>query len=584
MSKKTYDFSALLKIFHYAKSYRFILILVTISAILSSLFSVARPYFLQFAIDKGIFVKDYEKLIYYGSMMLMVLFFEVISQILFVYYSGWLGEHVIANIRTQLFEKIVHFRMQYFDKSSVGTLVTRTVNDIQKISEIFSQGLFMIISDVLKMIVITVFMFSKHWQLSLLVFSIFPLTMGATKWFHKKVKDTFEKVRNEVANLNTFVQEHISGMKVVQNFASEDIEFKKFNTINQRHRDAWLKTILYYSIFFPITEILNSITLGLLVWYGGLQSVENSGLSIGIVITFIQLTQMLFKPLRQIADKFNTLQMGMVAAKRVFEVLDTPNTLIENTSKELTKVQGNIKFTDVEFSYIEGEKVLDKISFEAKKGETIAIVGATGAGKSTIVKLLNRFYDIDKGKIEIDNTDIYQVSLKNLREHISVVLQDVFLFADSILNNIRINDTSISREQVIKAAKEIGVHQFIMSLPDNYDYNVKERGAILSSGQRQLISFLRSYLANPSILVLDEATSSIDSNTEQLIQKATEKITKNRTSIIIAHRLATIQNADRILVMEKGKIVETGKHEELIQHRNGFYKRLYDAQFGESGK
>ncbi len=574
-----YDLSILKKVFAFAKPYKGIFFLVTLTAVGVSAFAVARPKFLQLAIDFGIQKNDSEILLKFALLMLLSLVLEVTSQLTFIYYSNWLGQHIVKDIRSQLFKRILNFKMQYYDNSAVGRLVTRSVNDVEKIAEIFSQGLFMIISDLLKMLVIIIFMLITSWRLTFIVLAVMPVIVYATRVFHKKMKVAFEQVRTEVSNLNTFVQEHISGMKIVQLFAREDSEFEKFQQINEKHKNGWIKTVWYNSIFFPIAELSGSLAFGLIVWYGGLNSVQGGAITLGIITSFIQLTNMLFRPLRQIADKFNTLQMGMVASRRVFNVLETEEAIVENITDTLENVKGAIQFENVKFSYVKNEEVLKGISFEVEAGQTVAIVGSTGAGKSTIVNLLNRFYEINGGTIKIDGTDIHNLSLENLRSHIAVVLQDVFLFADTIYNNITLKDETISEEEVIRASKEIGVHDFIMQLPGGYHYNVKERGTMLSSGQRQLISFLRAYVSKPRILILDEATSSIDSYSEQLIQDATDKITKGRTSIVIAHRLATIQNADVILVMDHGKIVEKGTHQELLQHENGYYKNLYEVQF-----
>ena len=576
-----YDLTVLRKLVGYTRPYKGIFILVSLTAILTSGFAVAKPYFLQKAIDLGVFQKDSSALFFYISLMLLMLLIEVISQLTFIYFASWLGQHVVKDLRINLFQRMLRFQMKYYDNSAIGRLVTRAVSDVEKIADIFGQGLFMIISDVIKMAVIVLFMFYKNWSLTLIVLTVLPLIIFATRVFHKKMKVAFEQVRTEVSNLNTFVQEHISGMKIVQLFAREENEFDKFKTINERHKTAWVKAIWYNSIFFPIAELSSSFAVGFLVWYGGLKTIEDPLITTGLIVMFMQLAQMLFRPLRQIADKFNTLQMGMVAAKRVFKVLETEDFITENVSASLKTVEGNIEFKEVHFGYIPDEEVLKGISFSIEKGQTIAIVGATGAGKSTIINLLNRFYDINSGSILVDGIDISTISLANLRQHIAVVLQDVFLFADTVLQNITLGYPSIQKEDVIAAAKEIGVHEFISQLPGNYEYNVKERGAMLSSGQRQLISFLRAYVAKPSILVLDEATSSVDSYNEQLIQNATDKITKNRTSIVIAHRLATIKKADMILVMDKGQIVERGSHETLLTKTNGYYKKLHDAQFEE---
>lgn len=580
LQKNPYDLSVLKKVLSFARPFFGVFILVAITAVGGAFFAVLKPKLLQLAIDLGIQNNNAEVLLYYASLMLLALLLEVIFQLTFIYYSNWLGQHIVKDIRTQLFARILNFKMQYYDQSAVGRLVTRTVNDVEKIAEIFSQGLFMIISDLLKMLVIIVFMLVTSWKLTLIVLAVMPLIVFATRIFHKKMKVAFENVRTEVSNLNTFVQERISGMKIVQLFAQENSQYLKFEQINAKHRAAWIKTVWYNSIFFPIAELTGSIAFGLIVWYGGVNSIAGGAITLGVITSFIQLTNMLFRPLRQIADKFNTLQMGMVASRRVFRVLETKEHIAQNISEALVDVKGNIRFENVQFSYTVGEPVLKGISFKVKAGQTVAIVGATGAGKSTIVNLLSRFYDIDSGRIVIDGIDIKALSLDNLRSNIAVVLQDVFLFADSVFNNITLKNPDITEATVMQAAKEIGVHDFIMQLPEGYHYNVKERGAMLSSGQRQLISFLRAYVYQPKILVLDEATSSIDTYSEQLIQDATNKITKGRTSIVIAHRLATIQNADVILVMDKGRIVERGTHSELLQQPNGYYKKLYEVQFG----
>ena len=580
-SGKAFDFRLFKRLISYTQPYRFTFYFVAFAAIMLSVFGVLRPYLLQQVIDKTIIPKDGELLVYFISLMVGVLFLEVISQFLFIYFANWLGQQVILDIRIKLFRHMLGFKKQYYDQSAVGRLVTRAVSDIETIASIFSQGLFMIISDLLKMLVILGYMFYQSWQLTLLVLVILPLIVYATRVFQKKMKAAFEEVRTQVSNLNSFVQERITGMKIVQLFTREETEFTNFKEINEKHKKGWIKTVWYNSIFFPIAEMSSSVTIGLIVWFGGLKAAQGDVITLGVVVAFIELSQMLFRPLRQIADKFNTLQMGMVAANRVFAVLDTEATIENKGSITLENIHGDIDFEKVRFSYLEGEEVLKGISLNVKAGETVAIVGATGAGKSTIINLLSRFYEIDSGTISIDKTDIKTVSLPSLRSHIAVVLQDVFLFADTILNNITLNNPEITEEQVQAAAKEIGIHDFIMSLPEGYHYNVKERGVMLSSGQRQLISFLRAYVTNPGILVLDEATSSIDSHSEQLIQDATDKITKGRTSIVIAHRLATIKNADKIIVMDQGTIVEEGNHNELLKISDGYYRNLYEVQFAE---
>ena len=469
--------------------------------------------------------------------------------------------------------------MSYFDTNSVGKLVTRVVSDIETIAAFFSNGVFTILSDLLKMLAIAIVMLFLNWKLALITMSILPILVYATKLFQVAIKATFQEVRNQVANLNTFVQERVTGMKIVQLFNREDIEYQNFKEINDKHKKAHVKTIWYYSVFFPIAEILSSVGIGLIVWFGGGQAIQNSGISVGMIMGFIQFAQMLFRPLRQIADKFNQLQMGIVAGERVFKVIDTNSSIAKSGAIKAENLKGDINFKDVRFSYIKDEEVLKGISFDVKSGQTIAIVGATGAGKSTIINLINRFYEIDKGTISIDGISVDEYSLESLRNQVAIVLQDVFLFSDSILNNITLKDENITLQDVEKAAKQIGIHDFIMTLPDGYHYNVKERGAMLSSGQRQLIAFLRAYVSKPSVLILDEATSSVDAQAEQMIQYATDTITKERTSIVIAHRLATIKQADKIIVMDKGLIVEEGTHLELLERENGYYKNLYDKQF-----
>ena len=578
---KAFDFKLLGRLFKYTSPYKFIFVLVAIAAILLSALAVYRAVLIGNIVDEAIKVADMDLLIYYVLLTLAVLMGEVIFQLNFNYFANWLGQSVIRDIRIRLFKHMNSFKMSYFDNSSLGVLVTRAVADMERIGEIFSNGFFMIVADLLKMIVVAVIMVVLNWKLSLIVFAVLPLLLYATRLFQRAMKTAFIEVRAQVANLNSFVQERIAGMKLVQLFNREKEELKTFNEINTLHRDAWIKTVWYNSLFFPVAEIVSSVTIGLIVWYGGMKNLSGElETDFGTIFTFILLSEMLFRPLRQIADKFNTMQMGMVAAGRVFKILDSHYEVESNGSVKLHPVKGAIEFKNLHFGYIPEEEVLKGISFNIKAGETVAIVGATGAGKSTVINLLNRFYKVEDGSIFIDGVDINEFELNSLRSNIAVVLQDVFLFADTIQNNISLKDDSITLEQIEAAAKEIGVHEFFMKLPGGYGFNVKERGGMLSSGQRQLLAFLRAYVTKPSILILDEATSSIDSYSEQLIQDATLKITKGRTSIIIAHRLATIQNADVIIVMEKGKIVESGTHGELLDQA-GYYKKLYEAQFLE---
>ena len=576
------DVSLFKRLMRYVKPYLFTFLFVLVAAILLSVFSTLNPYLLKITVDDYITLKDYDGMLVFIGIMAAVLFLEVFFQFSFIYYANWLGQRVVYDLRKDLFRRMIGFRKTFFDRSAVGRLVTRAVNDIETIASIFSQGLFMIIADVLKMLVVIVVMLSVSWQLSLIVFAVLPVILIATRKFQKAMKFAFDEVRTQVSNLNTFVQERISGMQIVQLFVREQKEYASFQQINEKHKKAWLKTVWYNSIFFPIAELSTSITIGLVVWYGGLHVIaEENGITLGAIFLFIQLTQMLFRPLRQIADKFNTLQMGMVAVQRVFAVMDTDSHIADEGDLEAEQLKGEISFQNVVFSYKENEPVINDISFDVHAGETIAIVGATGAGKSTIINLLSRFYDINQGAISVDGNNIKSYKLSSLRNAIAVVLQDVFLFADTIYNNITLWDSEISEEDVMSAAKHIGIDRFISKLPGKLQYDVKERGAMLSSGQRQLIAFLRAYVTNPSILVLDEATSSVDGETEVLIQIATDRLTKDKTAIIIAHRLATIQKADRIIVMDQGKIVEMGTHEKLLKIDGGFYQNLQNAQLSK---
>lgn len=598
--------SSFKKVLQYAKPFKSKLISVAFWAVFLAIVAALRPLVLNITIDKYFVnagketnvIQDYflnfmSFILHDGDnaynikvlvvIMLLILVLEVVAQYFFVYISSWLGQDIVKDIREKLFAHLSSFKAKYFDNEPVGKLITRCVSDMENIASIFSQGLFMIVSDFLKMIIVLAFMLIINWKITLIVLLILPLILIATNIFNKKMKVAFNEVRNEVANLNTFIQERLTGMKIVQLFNREKIELEKFKEINQKHNKAWLKNILYNSIFFPIADIISSITLGLVVYFGALFIINgDTETSVGQLISFNMYISMLYNPLRQIADKFNVMQMGIVAADRVFEILESNVEVQNNGTIHSKKLNGHIKIENVRFSYLKNEEILKGINLEVKEAETVAIVGATGAGKSTIINLLNRFYEIDSGEILIDNININDYSLETLRKEIAMVLQDVFLFADSIYNNITLFDENVKREDVYEAAKKIGIHDFLMSLPNGYDYDVKERGVMLSSGQRQLIAFLRAYISNPSILILDEATSSIDSHSEELIQKATQTLTEGRTSIIIAHRLATIVNADTIIVMDQGLIVEKGKHKELLKLENGYYKKLYEAQFDKT--
>ena len=583
MDKRKFNFKLFTRLVRYVKPYKVNFLFVSFAAVLISFFSIFNQYLLKIAVDDFITPKDYEGLVTIISIMLGVLLFQVTFQFLFVFFTNLLGQKVVFDIRTKLFSKIISFKMSYYNKSSVGRLVTRTVNDMETIASIFSQGLFMIVADLILMFSVLSVMLILSLKLSLIIFLVLPFILVATRLFQMAMKVAFNQVRNEVANLNSFVQERLSGIKEIQIFNRQLIEYNNFKKINERHKQAWLKTVWYNSIFFPISEISTSITVGLIVWYAGFNNiaVENS-ISLGTIFLFIQLSQMLFRPLRQIADKFNTLQMGMVAANRVFKILDTEEFVNDFGKIKSKSIKGNILFDKVNFGYDKDNIIIKNLSLKIKKGERIAIVGPTGSGKSTIIKLILRFFELNSGKINIDDVNIKDYSLKNLRSQISLVSQDIFLFADSIYNNISLFNKEISDKDVESAAKEIGILDFINNLPGGFNYNVKERGVMLSEGQRQLISFLRAYVSNPKILILDEATSSIDSRTEQLIQYATNKIIEGKTSIIIAHRLSTILNADKILYLDNGMIKEFGSHKELIKIDNGFYKKLFEYQFQDS--
>lgn len=580
MKAKAFDTKLFRRILTYTGPYRMRFYGVIVFAVSLSVFAALRPYLLKQTVDSYIRPEDSRGLLLYVTLMGIVLLLEVASQFYFVYWANWLGQDIVKDIRVRLFKHMLSFRMRYFDNAPVGQLVTRTVSDIEQIARIFSQGLFMIISDLLKMVVVLAFMFYMNWKLTWIVILAMPLLVYITRIFQRKMQVAFEEVRNQVAAINTFVQERVTGMKIVQLFNREDIEFRKFCEINQKHNKAWMKTILYNSIFFPIADIISSLTLGLVVWYGGLRIIAGDSITtFGDLFSYTMFIGMLFNPLRQIADKFNEMQMGMISANRVFEILDTTDHIQDTGRIEAGNFKGEIAFRNVRFSYVGDDEVIKGIDLDIKAGDTVAIVGSTGAGKSTIINLLNRFYEIKSGSISIDGENIEHYTLASLRRQIAVVLQDVFLFADTIFHNITLRNPNITREQVIDAARRIGVHDFISSLPGGYDYNVKERGVMLSSGQRQLIAFLRAYVANPGILILDEATSSVDSYAEELIQRATDAVTSGRTSIVIAHRLATVVNADKIVVMDKGLIVEQGTHTELLQKPDGYYRNLYESQF-----
>ena len=571
------DFVLLKRVIAFAKPYRLQFTIGAISAIMLSFLGPLRPMLINYAIDNYIIIQNKEKLLDITTLLLALLFFEGFIQFFYIYLSTWIGQHVIQDLRAKIFKHILSLKMKYFDNTPIGTLVTRAVSDIETIADIFSQGLLVIIAELLKLVVVITMMFYTDWRLAIIAMLTIPILLVATAWFKRNIKASFQDVREQVSQLNTFVQEHIVGMNIVQIFNREEAEYKKFKTINQSHRDAHLRSIFYYAVFFPIVEVLSAMSIGLIVWYGGQGILEGKDITIGELIAFILFIHMMFRPIRQLADRFNILQMGIVGSERVFKVLDTDEKITNEGTEALDNRQGSIAFNNVDFSYKQDEWVLKGLTFEIEAGKLLALVGRTGAGKTSIISVLNRFYEIQKGAITIDGINIDSIQLESLRKNIALVQQEVFLFSDSILNNITLFDEGISREQVIEAAKEIGVNDFIQSLPKSYDYVVGERGVTLSAGQRQLIAFLRVYVRNPKILILDEATSSIDTATEELLQNALEKLSKNRTTIVIAHRLSTIINADKILHLKGGAVLEEGTHQDLLES-GGAYADMYHLQ------
>ena len=572
-----FDFKLLTRVLSFVQPYKLIFYSSIVFSILLGVFSIGRPILIEYTVDNFIIGSNPEMLLKYCLIMVGLLVLEAIFQFVFMYAANWIGQSVIKDIRKKLFEKILSFRLKYFDETPIGALVTRTVSDIETIAEIFSQGVLVIFSDLFKIILIVSWMFSRNVMLSCIALAVFPVLIWATKYFQTAMKSAFEDERSAISKLNTFVQEHISGMKIVQIFSREQAELDNFKQVNATFKQATIKAIWHFSIFLPVIEIMSALSLGAMVWYGGLNMILGGEVTLGLMMSFILLINMLFRPVRHLADRINVLQRGIVAANRVFKIIDTDERINTNGNLILKNVKGAVNFKKVNFSYKQGEQVLRNINFEIEAGKTLALVGATGAGKSSIVNLLLRYYNIDSGTILLDGNDISKYQLKSLRSNLALVLQDVFLFSDSIYKNI-VLDKDIPLSAVQEAAKAIGLEDFIEQLPGGYNYNVRERGVMLSAGQRQLIAFLRAYVSNPSVLILDEATSSVDSQTEELIQKATEKLTQGRTSIVIAHRLATIQNADKILVMEQGEIVESGTHAELLALK-GYYSKLFELQF-----
>ena len=553
---------------------------VSITFLLAFL-SPLRPFIIGKLVGEYVRAGDEKSLLYGTLLVIGLLIIESLLLVAISYLSSDLGQRVVKDLRDQLFKHITRLRLRYFDQNPIGMLVTRSVSDMETIADIFSQGILVILGDLLKLTGVLIFMFYINWQLTLIVLIPIPLLIFSTNIFKKAIKSSFQEVRKQISSLNSFVQEHITGMNIVQIFSREDIEAKKFSKINMAHKKAHIKSIMAYSIFFPVVEILSALSIALLVLYS-VWSISYGEVDYVVVTTqmlsFILYVQMLFRPIRMLADRFNTLQMGMVGSARVFELMDNTAIITQNNQISNNNFKGSINFKDVFFSYDEKLWVFNGLTFEVKAGQTVAVVGPTGAGKTSLINLVSRFYEFQKGTITLDGNDIRNLDINNLRSKIAVVLQDVFLYNTTIMENITLGDESISNEVVISSAKKVGIHDFINQLPGGYDFEVKERGGVLSSGQRQLISFLRAFVYNPQLLILDEATSSIDSASEELIQNATEEITKNRTSVIIAHRLSTIKKADCILVMESGKIVEKGTHEDLLQLK-GHYFDLYENQF-----
>ena len=600
--KKIFDFSLMSRVFKFVRPYRFQFISSVVLAILLAIITPVRPHFIQLTIDKATGkateVPFLLKIFYFNTdlsnatkfiiaitvFQVVFLFIETVLRFLFSFLTSWLGQSVVKDMRVNVFKKILGLNLKQFDTTPIGTLTTRTINDIESINDIFSDGLIQIIADMLTIFVVLGWMFYVDWRLTLISIIPFPILIVATYYFKESVNKSFLKVRNAVAALNAFVQEHITGMSVVQAFAAEGREYNKFNAINKKYRDANIKSIFAYSVFFPIVEIILAVATGLVVWWladmaSGHNIIADDNLA-GKLISFTMYLNLIFRPLRVIADKFNTIQMGMIAAERVFKVLDNPDYTKNNGTYNPAEIKGNIEFDKVWFAYNNEHYVLKDINFSVNAGETIALVGYTGSGKTSIISVLNRLYEIQKGSIKLDGVDINKYELNRLRASIGVVLQDVFLFSGSVMDNITLRNPDITKEQVIEAAKIIGVHDFIMRLPGGYSYNVMERGTTLSLGQRQLISFIRALLYNPSVLILDEATSSIDTESELLIQTAIDKLIANRTAIVIAHRLSTIRKASKIIVLDKGEIKEAGTHEELIE-KEGFYAKLHNMQFDQ---
>lgn len=581
---KAFDFKLFTKVLAYARPYRLLFVSSIVLTVLLGGLGTARPVLIRTVIDDAILGNAPDQLLRLMLVLVVLLLLESLFQFGFMYAANWLGQSIIKDIRIELYRKLQNFRLGFYDRSPIGQLVTRVVSDIETIAQIFSEGILVIFGDLFRIAVMLGAMFFFFNPLLVLVsLSIIPVLFIATRWFQRGIKGAFQKVRNEVSNLNTFVQEHLTGMAVVQAFGREEQEFQKFSAINDRHRKANIESIFYYALFFPIIEILSAISIGLAVWYGGMNAVSGGSVTVGELTAIIMFIGMLFRPLRQLADRFNTLQMGMVASDRVLKLLESEQEMEPNGSSTLPQLEGNLRFEGVHFSYQEDEPILKDVTFEVAKGETVAIVGATGAGKSTIISVLMGFYPYSKGRVLIDGVPLTELDKPALRNQMALVLQDVFLFSDTVRANIALGNEALTDEVIWSAAQAIGISEFLEELPDGLNYNVQERGGVLSAGQRQLLAFLRAYITDPKVLILDEATSSIDSHTEELIQRAQIELTKGRTSVIIAHRLSTIQHATRIIVLDKGRVVEEGNHQSLLEAK-GAYFNLYEKQFVEEAE
>ncbi|MBW4888327.1 ABC transporter ATP-binding protein/permease [Mucilaginibacter sp. HMF5004] len=588
---KAIDWKLLKRVMRYVKPYKVTFVIAAFLTVFLAVAALVQPILTQKTLDDYILTGNYNGMVLMIALMLVTLIIQTAAQYYQTYLTNSLGQSVIRNLRIDVFNHVTSLRLKYFDRTPIGVLITRTVSDLETIADIFSEGLISIIGDLLLVIAIVAYMLICDWKLGLITLIPIPFVILATYVFKEAIKSSFQEVRTQVARLNTFLAEHITGVSIIQYFAREDQEMRKFNEVNEKHRDANIRSNWYYSIFFPVVEIFSAFSLGLLVWYGSKRILSDQemvllygkGVTPGLIFAFIFLLNLMFRPIRQLADKFNTLQMGMVGADRIFKVLDTDEVVVNTGTLKPEHINGEIEFNKVWFAYNDENWVLKDISFHIKPGETLALVGATGAGKSSTINILNRFYEIAQGSAKIDGFDIRDYDLDFLRTQIATVIQDVFLFTDTIANNISLNNPAISRERIIAAAKEVGAHNFIERLPGGYDYNVMERGSTLSAGQAQLISFIRALVYDPKILVLDEATSSVDTETEELIQTAIYKLMEGRTAIVIAHRLSTIQNADKIIVLDHGEIMEMGTHQQLLRITDGYYRKLYDLQFNSTG-